>query len=74
MHNGDPAKWCVRADFCMTNFDKTDKLSQYYGVFSRVDMGRQSELHPAGVLSGVTGADKFWLNKTASRRPEKKKV
>jgi hypothetical protein len=30
---GDPAKWCVRADFCMTNFDKTDKVSQFYGGF-----------------------------------------
>jgi hypothetical protein len=55
----------------MTNFDKTDKVSQFYGGFSRVNMGRESELHPAGVLSGVTGAEKNWLNKTAGRRPEK---
>jgi hypothetical protein len=46
----------------MTNFDKTDKVSQFYGVFFRVNMGRESELHPAGVLpeiisdiAGLTG-------------------
>jgi hypothetical protein len=30
-------------------------------------MGRESELHPAGVLSGVIGAVEIWLNKTAGR-------
>jgi hypothetical protein len=29
---GDLANRCFRADLCMTNFDKTDKVSQFYGV------------------------------------------